>query len=262
MLQENTIKQKKLEFSNLKDAVRKIFPELSEFELEKIVERNFCTNIFSEINDIEEWFKKIIETSNASVEEISINECDSWNVDNEGNISHNSGGFFKIIGLRTKNSTTREVGNQGWDQPIISEVNNDGGILGLVRSYIEGLPHYLVEAKFEPGNYGFIQLSPTLQATFSNIEKAHGGRLPNYYDFFNDYETSNKDYLFNQWLNEDGGRLNQKRNRGLVKNVAYEEIEIKNTNFAWVSFYQIDQFIKQRSIVNPHLARLIYLTSS
>ena len=74
--------------------------------------------------------------------------------------------------------------------------------------------------------------------------------------------TSNKDYLFNQWLNEDGGRLNQKRNRGLVKNVPYEEIEVKNTNFAWVSFYQIDQFIKQGSIVNPHLARLIYLTSS
>ena len=119
MLQEKIIKQKKLDFNNLKDDVRKIFPELSEFELEKIVERNLCTNIFSEIKDVDEWFKKIIETSNTSVEEISINECDSWNVDDKGNVSHNSGGFFKIIGLRTKNSTTREVGNQGWDQPII-----------------------------------------------------------------------------------------------------------------------------------------------
>ena len=75
MLQEKIIKQKKLDFNNLKDDVRKIFPELSEFELEKIVERNLCTNIFSEIKDVDEWFKKIIETSNTSVEEISINEC-------------------------------------------------------------------------------------------------------------------------------------------------------------------------------------------
>ena len=53
MLQEKTIKQKKLDFNNLKDAVRKIFPELSEVELEKIVERNICTNVFSEKKDIE-----------------------------------------------------------------------------------------------------------------------------------------------------------------------------------------------------------------
>ena len=58
MLQEKIIKQKKLDFNNLKDDVRKIFPELSEFELEKIVERNLCTNIFSEIKDVDEWFKK------------------------------------------------------------------------------------------------------------------------------------------------------------------------------------------------------------
>tara|TARA_B000000565_G_C23776025_1_gene374096 strand:- start:728 stop:1516 length:789 start_codon:yes stop_codon:yes gene_type:complete len=261
MLQVETIDKKKSNFNRLKVEVAKVFPELNDYELEKIVERNICTNVFSEKKDIEDWFKKIIESSNVSVEEINVNDCDSWNVDKNGNISHDSGGFFKIIGLRTKNSTTREVGNQGWDQPIVSEINNDGGILGLVRSYIEGLPHYLVEAKFEPGNYGFVQLSPTLQATFSNINKAHGGRLPNYYEFFKDYEASQEDYLFNQWLNEDGGRLNKKRNRGLVKNVAYEDIQLENQNFAWLSFHQINQFINQGNYVNPHLARLIYLIS-
>ena len=257
MLQENTIKQKKLDFSNLKDAVRKIFPELSEFELEKIVERNFCTNIFSEINDIEEWFKKIIETSNASVEEININECDSWNVDNEGNISHNSGGFFKIIGLRTKNSTTREVGNQGWDQPIISEVNNDGGILGLVRSYIEGLPHYLVEAKFEPGNYGFIQLSPTIQATFSNIKKAHGGRTVKFLNFFKSPSKNKCKIIFKQWVSEEGGRLRNKRNLGIIlEYTGKKEISIES-DYRWLTLKQIKGLILENAMINPHLRTLV-----
>ena len=262
MLQVETIDQKKADFNKLKIEVRDTFPNLNEYEIEKIVERNLCTNVLMEKKDIDVWAQEVIKSSDASVEEVNINDCDSWSVDENGNISHDSGGFFKIIGLRTKNSTTREVGGQGWDQPIISEINNDGGILGLVRSYIEGLPHYLIEAKFEPGNYGFIQLSPTLQATFSNIKKAHGGRTPNYYDFFKDYETSKKDYLFNQWLNEDGGRLNQKRNRGLVKDVPYDQIKVENANFAWLSFHQINQFINEGKLVNPHLARLIYLISS
>ena len=32
-----------------------------------------------------------------------------------------------------------------------------------------------------------------------------------------DHEESSEHYLFNQWLSEDGGRLFNKRNKGLVK---------------------------------------------
>jgi len=41
-------------------------------------------------------------------------------------------------------------------------------------------PHYLVQAKAEPGNYGLVSLSPSVQATFSNLERAHGGRAPTF----------------------------------------------------------------------------------
>ena len=52
---------------------------------------------------------------------------------------------------------------------MLREANseNTGGLLGLIRTKIEGLPHYLVEAKYEPGNFNSVLFSPTLQATFS-----------------------------------------------------------------------------------------------
>ena len=131
--------------------------------------------------------------------------------------------------------------------------------MGLLRTYINGLPHYLVQARFEPGNYGPIQISPTLQATFSNLNQEHGGRKPHYHEFFDDFKESNDTYKFNAWLSEDGGKFYKKRNRGLVKQVDYENTYVKDDNFTWVSLSQIKKFMKFDSLVNPHLARLIFL---
>ena len=46
-----------------------------------------------------------------------------------------------------------------------------------------------------------------------------------------------KNYLFNNWLAEDGGKFLKKRNLGLVKNVEYKDIEIINDDFMWLSFF-------------------------
>ena len=36
---------------------------------------------------------------------------------------------------------------------MFTEPGYDGGILGLLKKNINNAPHYLVNAKFEPGNY-------------------------------------------------------------------------------------------------------------
>ena len=83
---------------------------------------------------------------------------------------HNSKEFFIVEGLRIKETRSREVNY--WDQPILTQVGYKGGILGIIRKRFNGIPHYLIEAKLEPGNYKYVQLSPTLQATFSNLRRA------------------------------------------------------------------------------------------
>ena len=247
------------EFKILKDKFTNLFPSKKNIEIEKSIEHFMCTNIMYEENELSEWYEKCLRDLDATIEKIDINDCNLWSSDSSGNIKHSSGQFFRVTGIRVNNSSSREVGEKGWDQPILSEVNQDGGILGLVRTYIKGLPHYLVEAKFEPGNYNLIQLSPTLQATFSNLNRAHGGTKPIYSEFFDDYDTNKEDYIFNQWLSEDGGRLLNKRNLGLVKNVDYEKISNIEARFNWVSLYQIKNFLNNGTFVNPHLARLIFM---
>ena len=66
-----------------------------------------------------------------------------------------------MIGISIKNAS-REINS--WDQPFIKQHKLNGGIIGLVRKKIKGVPHYLVEAKFEPGNFNKIQISPSVQA--------------------------------------------------------------------------------------------------
>ena len=134
--------------------------------------------------EIKTWYKKIIRESNVKIKIIPLNKCKNWKINKKGQISHKSGSFYKVEGVRVLKSFNREV-KGGWDQPMFTEPSFDGGILGLLKKKINNTPHYLINAKFEPGNYNFIQLSPTLQATFSNIKKAHGGRNVKFLNFLN-----------------------------------------------------------------------------
>lgn len=233
------------------------FPELSLYEIEKLVEHSMCTNLTISFEDLNSWVSHKLDSFDINLKEVPLKNLDKWNVD-ENRIYHDSEKFFEILGLRVSDNAGREI-SSGWDQPIVKEHNFDGGVLGLLRTYINGLPHYLVQARFEPGNYGPIQISPTLQATFSNLNQEHGGRKPHYHEFFDDFKESNDTYKFNAWLSEDGGKFYKKRNRGLVKQVDYENTYVKDDNFTWVSLSQIKKFMKFDSLVNPHLARLIFL---
>ena len=126
-----------------------------------------------------------------------------------------------------------------------------------MRKKINGVPHYLVNAKFEPGNYKLIQISPTLQATFSNISKAHKGNQPKYLKYFLRPKKNNCEIIFKQWFSEEGGRLNYKRNLGmLINNLSNERMKIEE-DFKWITLIQIKQLILENAIINPHLRSLV-----
>jgi dTDP-4-dehydro-6-deoxy-alpha-D-glucopyranose 2,3-dehydratase len=190
--------------------------------------------------------------------DLPMNEVKGWHIDEKtGNIYHESKDFFTIHGIRVV-TNSREVAG-GWDQPILEQVGYDGGLLGIVRKRFDGIPHYLCEAKMEPGNYGKVQLSPTLQATFANIKKSHEGRKPHFVDFFEDVNNYNGfEVLFDAWLAEDGGRLHLKRNRGMLIEIPEEfNLEIPNDDFIWLSLYQIKELLKEDAWINPHIRGIL-----
>jgi dTDP-4-dehydro-6-deoxy-alpha-D-glucopyranose 2,3-dehydratase len=207
---------------------------------------------------IKAWFRAQQDSCSMTIKDIPLMECKDWYYDkNDGVLRHSSGEFFYIQGLRISNTLNREV-TSGWDQPVLTQVGLNGGLLGLLRKKINSIPYYLIEAKAEPGNPDKVQISPTLQATFSNLNQAHGGKKPKYSKFFESPETMNATIIFEQWMSEDGGRLYLKRNKGMIV-----EIDENNTlpdippSFKWMTLYQIKYLIKKNSWVGPHIRSII-----
>ena len=82
--------------------------------------------------DIRKWYYDIIRKSKIKTKSVPLLKCKNWSLDKEGNIRHNSGYFYKVEGVRVLKSFRREV-NKGWDQPMFTEPEYDGGILGLLK---------------------------------------------------------------------------------------------------------------------------------
>ncbi|MFT4926360.1 MAG: oxidase EvaA [Phenylobacterium sp.] len=213
---------------------------------------------FGSIEEVKQWYLDQKEKCTMTITDIPLKECKGWHFCEEtGYIRHDSKDFFQVQGVRIGHSEGREVAG-GWDQPILTQIGYNGGLLGILRKRFDGVPHYLVDAKAEPGNPDLVQISPALQATFSNLKKAHGGRKPHFAEFFEAPETFGAKVLFNQWMSEDGGRLHLKRNKGMLVEVddSIELPELPST-FRWVSLFQLKALIKVNSWVNPHIRGII-----
>ena len=132
------------------------------------------------------WMKQQNEDVKSCITPIPISELRGWNyVDDR--ICHHSGKFFSIDGIRIS-TNYRDIKN--WDQPIINQP--EIGFLGIIVKKFDGIYHFLMQAKIEPGNLNLVQLSPTLQATRSNYTRVHQGASPKYLEYF----TGEKKPLF------------------------------------------------------------------
>ena len=234
-----------LKKNSLYDHKKIFFYENNIEKLKNWTNLDFKTNI--------QWYKKIKKNNKAIVQDVHLEEMKKWTYDKKkGTISHDSGEFFCIEGKRISN-TKREVNS--WDQPFIKQIGYKGGIIGLVRSTVKGVPHYLVDAKFEPGNYNDIQLSPSLQATYSNLNRVHLGNKPK---VANKYFKKNFKTIRKFWVTEDGGRLFKKRNLHWI--IQYNgKINLPGPTYKWLTLWELDKFIKMGYYVGPHLRSILSL---
>lgn len=185
------------------------------------------------------WIAERNKTVSVEIHKVPPEENGFWFYDqNEGCIRNQNRSFFTITGYR---QTIKDV---VISQPII--LQEEIGYLGIICQEINGVMHFLMQAKIEPGNVNKIQLSPTIQATKSNFTQKHGGKMPPYLEYFLD--ATKYEVVVDQIQSEQSSRFYKKRNRNIIIRVD-EEIPVLPSH-KWMTLGQIKRLMHQDNLVN------------
>lgn len=205
--------------------------------------RSLCTfaDDYASLDSIATWIDTRNKEVSVQVERVPFKALDQWEVLPDNSLRHYSGKFFSIEGVRVKTDYPAPV---EWEQPIINQP--EIGYLGILAKEFDGVLHFLMQAKIEPGNVNNVQLSPTLQATKSNYTRVHGGKNAAYLDFFRNAKSDQ--IILDQLQSEQGARFLRKRNRNMIVKVD-EDIPV-NEDFRWMTLGQIKELMQRDNCVN------------
>lgn len=206
--------------------------------LESLNPRSFSRYSLEEIKD---WIIDSNKKVNVELNPAPLGQLKNWNY-SPLKVSHESGRFFSIEGLKV-----RGLVNEGlieWAQPIINQPEH--GYLGIIVREFNGVLHFLLQAKIEPGNVNKVQLSPTIQATKSNFSRVHKGKSPDYLEEF--INPNPNSILVDQLQTEQGSRFLRKRNRNVI--IYSESVEALDGKFKWLTMWQIQQMMREDNVVN------------
>lgn len=186
---------------------------------------------------------------------IKLNQVKDWHKDKNGNFYHKSKQFFSIEGVRTKLAKNREV--KSWDQPILNQLH--GGVLAIIAKItINNGVKFLLRIRIEPGDAGRLKYCPTFQATKSNINRAHGGNEPLFYDEV--FRNKNTEIIFSTSHNEEGGRFWKKTNQNMILlTKESSKLEMKSNDCYWLSLSQIKKLALRDNVVNPFVKTILFM---
>ena len=209
----------------------------------------------SDIKPILNWVKKRQKKIKTVSKIINLNECKDWYLDKNNNLYHKTQQFFKIKGVETKGASGREVNS--WTQPILTQKH--GGVLAFISRQTKKFgTQFLIDAKIEPGDDSIIKISPSFQATQSNMNRAHGGKRPNFYDIVIRHKGA--ELIYYTIHNEEGARFWKKSNWNVIVNLKdpYDK-RIKGENYRWVSLKQLKKLALRNSCVNPFVKTILFM---
>lgn len=192
--------------------------------------------------DFPAWLEGRARAHRFAVKRAPLGELDGWSfAPGTGDLGHRSGRFFSVIGLSVG---VDEGPYRHWEQPII--LQPECGILGMLAKEFDGVLHFLMQAKMEPGNRNLLQISPTVQATRSNYSKVHAGAAVKYLEHFAGPDRGQ--VLTDVLQSEHGSWFYRKSNRNMLVETRGDVRH--DDDFCWLTLGQIGELLKLDNTVN------------
>jgi oxidase EvaA len=193
--------------------------------------------------EVADWLAERRAAHRFAVTRIPFADLEGWAFQPDtGNLAHHSSRFFTVEGLRA------QIGGEApthWMQPIIRQP--EVGILGILAKEFDGVLHFLMQAKMEPGNPNLLQLSPTVQATRSNYTNVHCGAPVKYLDYFTRPGPGRR-VVADVLQSEHGSWFFHKSNRNMIVETD-EEVPL-DPDFTWLTLGQIGALLHCDDLVN------------
>lgn len=157
--------------------------------------------------------------------------------------------YFKIIGVNVTISN-REVSS--WCQPLVQPMQQ--GLCAFIIRKINGVYHFLVQAKLECGNFDVIELAPTVQCLTGNVY-AENIVKPAFADYV--LNTPKTQVVFDTLQSEEGGRFFKEQNRNMIIEVGEDFPLDLPERYTWMTLRQIHKFLRFNNYLNIQARSLI-----
>lgn len=181
------------------------------------------------------WYTQQKVNYELRIEAISLSKLKDWKIRDTD--IFNSDRFFSVIGVEVM-TDTREV--TSWTQPLLKDLNL--GLLGFITKKINGILHFLIQAKVEPGNMDIIELSPTISCSNVKYLENNKSSKPIFFEYF--INNKKRKILFDTIQSEEGGRFYHVQNRNMIIELnEKEDLELPE-NYIWMTLNQMMDFMK------------------
>lgn len=194
------------------------------------------------------WLTGLKAKYDLSVNFCPITDMPGWRND-KSEIVREDCKYFRIIGVKVTISN-REVAS--WCQPLVEPMQQ--GLCAFIIRKINGVYHFLVQAKLECGNFDVLELAPTVQCLTGNIPKEEALQ-PEFYTYITDAKP--EQIVFDTLQSEEGGRFYKEQNRNIMIEVSDDfPLELPE-RFTWMTLRQIYKFLRFNNYLNIQARSLI-----
>ena len=206
---------------------------------------------FRDIETILSWMTNLKAKYDLMVDRIPLSCVKNWIFD--GNtMFHEQGKYFKVIGTHVQ-IDNREV--TCWDQPMIQPAQE--GLIGFIIKKINGVYHFLVQAKVEIGCFDVLEIAPTVQCLTGNYRENQNEYSVPFIDFF--LNPKGFRVIHKTLQSEEGGRFYREQNLNMIIEAPGDfRLELPD-NYTWMTFSQLLLFMKFNNYLNIATRNLLAL---